>query len=336
MHIRDIFTKDLFRPINGVVKADQQDDAVIWQELDEYVITHELDKHFRKFLSVYLDAVDNPRDPVLTERMGIWVSGFFCSGNSHFIKILSYLLSNRLAHDSKTGTERKATDFLDPKIDDPMLLGDIKRAVKGDTYVVLFNIDSKATHKQGRDAMLDVFLRVFNEMQGFSGDYPHIAELEQYLGENGVLDKFHNVFKEVAGKEWEKERDAHSLWRDEVIHALSKALGKSEDNVADWYDKSEETFSITIEKFAKQVKQYLDTRGPAHRIVFLVDEVSQFIGQDTHLMLSLQTIVEDVGRICNGRAWVIVTSQEDIDAVIGEVRGAHANDFSSYAYIYDS
>jgi hypothetical protein len=328
MHIKDIFTKNLFRPINGVVKADQQDEAVIWQELDEYVITHELDKHFRKFLSVYLDAVDNPKDPVLTERMGVWVSGFFGSGKSHFIKILSYLLRNRLAHDPATGTERKASDFLDSKIDDPMLLGDIKRAVKGDTDVVLFNIDSKATHKQGRDAMLDVFLRVFNEMQGFSGDYPHIAELEQYLGENGVLDKFHNVFKEMSGKEWENERDAHSLWRDEVIQALSKALGKSEDNVADWYDKSEETFSITIEKFAKQVKQYLDTRGTAHRIVFLVDEVGQFIGQDTHLMLSLQTIVEDLGRLCNGRAWVIVTSQEDIDAIIGEVRGSRANDFS--------
>ncbi|HDH04529.1 MAG TPA: BREX system P-loop protein BrxC [Nitrospirae bacterium] len=328
MHIRDIFTKDLFRPINGVVKADQQDEAVIWQELDEYVITHELDGHFRKFFSVYLDAVDNPKDPVLTDRIGVWVSGFFGSGKSHFIKILSYLLRNRMAHEPDTGTERKASDFLDPKIDDPMLLGDIKRAVKGDTDVVLFNIDSKATHKEGRDAMLDVSLRVFNEMQGFSGDYPHIAELERYLGENGVLDNFHNLFKEVSGKEWKKERDAHSLWRDEVILALSKALGKSEDNVADWYDKSEETFSITIEKFAKQVKQYLDSKGPAHRIIFLVDEVGQFIGQDTHLMLSLQTIVEDLGRICNGRAWVIVTSQEDIDAVIGEVRGSKANDFS--------
>ena len=60
MHIKNLFTKNLFRSINGVVKADQQDESVVWQELDEYVVTRELDKHFRKFLEAYLAAVDNP------------------------------------------------------------------------------------------------------------------------------------------------------------------------------------------------------------------------------------------------------------------------------------
>ena len=95
MHIRDLFTKNLFRPINGVVKADQQDEAVVWQELDEYVVTRELDKHFRKFFEAYLASTDNPKDKAVTDRMGVWVSGFFGSGKSHFIKILSYLLNRR-------------------------------------------------------------------------------------------------------------------------------------------------------------------------------------------------------------------------------------------------
>jgi len=68
-----------------------------------------------------------------------------------------------------------------------------------------------------------------------------------------------------------------------------------------------------------RVKDYLDSKGPQHRLVFLVDEVGQFIGSDTHLMLNLQTITEDLGRICQGRAWVVVTSQEDIDAVLGDL-----------------
>ena len=103
MQIKNIFAKDLFRPINGVVKADQQDPAIVWQELDEYVVTHELDQHLRRFIQAYLDAMDNPKDPVLTSRMGVWVSGFFGSGKSHFIKILSYLLSNRPIHNPVTG-----------------------------------------------------------------------------------------------------------------------------------------------------------------------------------------------------------------------------------------
>src|SRR5262249_48757101 len=152
--------------------------------------TRELDRHFNNFFSTYLTAMDNQQDPVLCSRMGVWVSGFFGSGKSHFIKILSYLLSNREAHDPQTSSKRRASDFFDTKIGDPLLLAEIKRAVSKDTDVILFNIDSKADNKEGRDAILSVFMRVFNEMQGFSGDASHIAEIERYLAERNLLDQF--------------------------------------------------------------------------------------------------------------------------------------------------
>lgn len=328
MHIKDLFTKNLFRPINGVVKADQQDEAVVWQELDEYVVTRELDKHFRKFFEAYLASIDNPKDKAITDCMGVWVSGFFGSGKSHFIKILSYLLKNKPARNPASSEKRNPVDFFDTKINDSMLLADIKRAVGFSTDVILFNIDSKADSKEGRDAILSVFIRVFNEMQGFSGDAPHIAGMERYLQGKGLLNDFHSNFKNISGDEWTKERDAYLLKRDEVIKALSKTLNMSDDSAAKWFDEADNKFKLNIEGFAKLVKDYLDSKGPDYRIVFLIDEVGQFIGTDTHLMLSLQTMIEDLGRICNGRAWVIVTSQEDIDAVLGEIRGTKANDFS--------
>lgn len=328
MHIKKIFTKDLFRPINGVVKADQKDESVVWQELDEYVVTRELDKHFVKFFDAYLGAMDNPNDPVLTARMGVWISGFFGSGKSHFLKILSYLLGNCQAHNADSNQSRKAVEFFEEKIADAMLQGDIKRAVASGTDVILFNIESKSDNKDGSDAILSVFLRVFNEKLGYSGDDPHIASMERYLQSKGVLEKFHQAFRDASGCEWIVERDAYSFNRDEIVKALSHALGMSEESAGKWFDEAEERFKINIEGFCKLVKDYLDSKGPKHRIVFLADEVGQFIGSETHLMLNLQTIVEDLGRICKGRAWVIVTSQEDIDAVLGEVRGSRANDFS--------
>jgi hypothetical protein len=328
MHIKNIFAKDLFRPINGVVKADQHDASVVWQELDEYVVTKELKRHIVNFFGTYLSAMDNPKDPVVAARMGVWVSGFFGSGKSHFLKILSYLLDNCQAHDSETNQSRKAVDFFDDKIADAMLLGEIKRAVDSQTDVILFNIDSKADNKDGRDAILSVFMRVFNEKLGFSGDDPHIASMERYLKGKGVLEQFHQAFKDATGSEWAQERDAYSFKRDEIIEALTKVLGVSTESAGKWFDEAEDKFRINIEGFCKLVKEYLDSKGPTHRIVFLVDEVGQFIGSETHLMLNLQTITEDLGRICNGRAWVIVTSQEDIDAILGEVRGSKANDFS--------
>lgn len=328
MHIKNLFTKNLFRSINGVVKADQQDESVVWQELDEYVVTRELDKHFRKFLEAYLAAVDNPKDKAITDRMGVWVSGFFGSGKSHYIKILSYLLKNKSVRNPENSTTKNPSDFFDPKINDPILLADIKRAVASDTDVILFNIDSKADNKEGRDAILSVFIRVFNEMQGFSGDAPHIAGMERHLLSKGLLDKFHSIFREVSGDDWITDRDAYLLKRDQVIKAISKTLDMSAESAAKWFDEADDRFKMNIDGFAKLLKEYLDSKGPNHRIVFLVDEVGQFIGTDTHLMLNLQTITEDLGRICNGRAWVIVTSQEDIDAVLGEIRGTKANDFS--------
>jgi hypothetical protein len=63
MLIKNLFERDIFRPINGVVKADQLDDSSVWQELDEFVITRELDQHFRKFISWYLEAVDQGNNP---------------------------------------------------------------------------------------------------------------------------------------------------------------------------------------------------------------------------------------------------------------------------------
>lgn len=326
MKLRDTFTKPIDRPINGVIKADQSDSESVWQELDEYVVTAELSQHFRKFYDGYLRSIDHPADPDAVDKVGVWISGFFGSGKSHFLKILSYLLVNAEHH--RDSEKRSAVDFFDSKIEDSMLLGDIKRAAGNSTDVILFNIDSKADSSEGRSAILSVFLKVLNEKLGYSADHPHIAHLERYLDARGKLGDFKSAFADASGESWEAQRDAYHFHEEEIVGAIAKALGKSTESAQSWFDKSEDEFSLTVENFAKWVKEYLDTQPKGHRLLFLVDEIGQFIGQDTHLMLSLQTITENLGTVCKGQAWVVVTSQEDIDAVIGDVNQSKANDFS--------
>jgi hypothetical protein len=326
MKIQNLFERDIFRAINGVVKADQLDESSVWQELDEFVVTKELDQHLRKFFSAYGDAIKNPTDPDVAGKIGIWVSGFFGSGKSHFIKVLSYLLHN--ATHTHDGQSKQAVEFFETKIKDAMLFGDIKRAVASHTDVILFNIDSKADHRSGRDAILAVFLKVLNEMQGYCGDHPHIAHLERYLDGKGKLQLFHDAFNKATGSTWAKERDAYHFHRDEMAQALTASLNMSQESAEKWIDGAEGSFALTVENFCKWTKEYLDSKGPQHRLLFLVDEVGQFIGTDSHLMLNLQTITEELGTICKGRAWIVVTSQEDIDAVLGEMKQTKANDFS--------
>jgi len=131
MQIQNLFERDIFRPINGVVKADQLDNSSVWQELDEFVVTKELDQHFRKFFSNYCDAIKLKNDPDVSGKIGVWISSFFGSGKSHFIKVLSYLLRNQ--KHTHNGQSKKAVEFFESKIKDPILFGDIKRAVASDS-----------------------------------------------------------------------------------------------------------------------------------------------------------------------------------------------------------
>ncbi|MEZ6117128.1 MAG: hypothetical protein R3C28_11220 [Pirellulaceae bacterium] len=137
-----------------------------------------------------------------------------------------------------------------------MLYGDIKRAVASKTDVILFNIDSKADAGTGRDAILSVFLKVLNEMQGFSPDHPHIAHMERYLDGRGKLGAFRAEFEKATGSSWLEERDAYEFRRDEVIDALAATLEQSKDSCEKWIDNAEENFSLTVENFCKWVKEY--------------------------------------------------------------------------------
>ncbi|RZD20082.1 BREX system P-loop protein BrxC [Pseudoalteromonas sp. MEBiC 03485] len=325
MQIKDLFIKDINRPINGVVKADQLESNTVFTELDEYVITKELATHFEEFFDAYMPSVRDPKKKAESGKIGVWVSGFFGSGKSHFIKILSYLLQNIKATNGEI--DRSAIEFFKDKKLDGFLLGEIDTAVTKDNTVILFNIDSRANTDDGVDAILKVFLKVFNEQMGFSGDYPHIAHLERELFSKGLFESFKNTFYELTDLSWVENRDSYGLYLDDITEVLSKVTNQSLESTRKWMDQLENNFTLDIANFCKWVKEYLDT-DLNRRVLFFVDEVGQFIGNNTQMMLKLQTITENLGTICEGRAWVVVTSQEDIDSVIGHMAGSKGHDFS--------
>jgi len=96
MFIKDMFAKPIDRDIKGVIKVGQADDENVKQELGEYVVTRELQKYFADFFGSYKKGINGH-----TDKMGVWISGFFGSGKSHFLKILSYLLENKEVNGKK-------------------------------------------------------------------------------------------------------------------------------------------------------------------------------------------------------------------------------------------
>ena len=325
MKIKEMFVKPIDRDIKGVIKVGQGEDSNVKQELEEYVVTRELQKHFAEFFSAYKKGILGN-----TDKMGVWISGFFGSGKSHFLKILSYLLENRVVEG------KRAIDYFieDNKIADSMVLADMKLAAETSTDVILFNVDSKgaASGKQDKDAIVSVFLKVFNEMQGFYGANPHIADLERKLSYDGQYDDFKERFEEVNGTSWVEARNEFDYSQDDVVDVLVDMGIMSEEAARNWCEKAFTTYEISIEDFSKMVKRYIDRKGKNHHVVFLVDEIGQYIGDNSRLMLNLQTVTEDLGTACQGKAWIVVTSQQDIDSVI-KVKG---NDFSKIMGRFDT
>lgn len=156
MKIQTMFQKDINRDINGVIKVAQDDEKSLHQELSEYIITKELRRHFRTFFDNYTKAIDLP-----TDKMGVWISGFFGSGKSHFLKMLSYLLSNRKVQGVP------AIDYFKDKFDDPMMYAQAVRSVSIPTESILFNIDIEGPSTKTRRLSSAPLQKCFIIIAGF-------------------------------------------------------------------------------------------------------------------------------------------------------------------------
>ena len=305
MMIRDMFADDINRKINGVIKVDQAADDVIDQELNEYVITRELKKHFITFFNYYGDAFDQP-----TADMGVWISGFFGSGKSHFLKMLSYLLENKEVK-GICSVERFRKKFED----DPATFMLIDRATKGPTETILFNIDIEGFSNKDKTAVLRVFAKMFYNHLGFYGENLKVAMMERYIDQQGKTKEFRSVFEEKKGKSWLEMRRAFAFNGKFIIPTLMEVLDMSEDDAKAWFNDKTAT-EISIAQLVEDMKAYVNTKPANFRLLFMIDEVGQYVGTDTDMLLNLQSLIEKIGSECEGKIWVICTGQEAIDEII--------------------
>ena len=313
MRIQSMFKDDINRKINGVVKVDQDESSVLVQELNEYVITRELKKHFITFFNNYIESFNET-----TADIGVWISGFFGSGKSHFLKMLSYLLENKEVQGVKT-VERFRAKFAD----DPATFMLIDRATKGRTDTILFNIDIEGSINKDKTAVLRVFAKMFYNYLGFYGENLKVAKLEQFIAKKGKTEEFRRVFEEKNGASWLESRDAYAFFEDDIVATLQDVLGMSEQAASNWFNGTE-TVETSIAQLVSEIKEYVDTQPRDFRLLFMIDEVGQYVGGDTDLLINLQSLVEKIGSECGGKVWVVCTGQEAIDEIIK----ARENEFS--------
>ena len=242
MPLKDLFLRPVDRPIEGVIKAD--DETTLRLEIEEYVLTNEVAKRLQDFLSAYNSYQG---------ANGVWVSGFFGSGKSHLLKMLALLLENRPIDGAQ------AFDLFAGKIDDAILQADLARAAAIPSKSILFNIDQKADviNKNQVDALLAVFVKVFDEMCGYYGKQGYIAQFERDLDSRGQYAAFQAAYTSIAGKPWHFGREQALLEGGNIAKAYAAATGAETFIAQGILDKYRSQYRVSIEDFADQVHAYV-------------------------------------------------------------------------------
>lgn len=305
MIIKQIFKSDINRPINGVVQAGQVDEETIYTELREYVVTNEILNSLKEFYKNYEEVYNVP-----TKDVGVWISGFFGSGKSHFLKILSYLLDN------KEIKGRAPFEYFADKFNDEALLTLMSQIGTKESDALLFNVGSEASTNATRgskESIIEIILRIFNEHVGYSTTL-WVADFERQLARDGKYYVFTQKIEELYSEEWATYRLKFRIRFGKIVAALTE-LGYDEASADFLVRNAQKEFSISAKQLGQLIAEYCQSKGADYRLVFLIDEVGQYIGTDNSLMHDLQNAVEEIGATTKGQAWIAITSQESIKSV---------------------
>ncbi len=322
--LQEILKYDIDRTIDGVIKAD--DKTNIRQEVTEYVLTREVSKHLDSLISGYKDSIEAIRRGKPYPYNGVWISGYFGSGKSHLLKMLAYIL------ESEEGKGNEYAELFVPKIEDQMVKANVQKILEVPARSILFNIDQEADAANTGDeaAILYIFEKVFNRHLGYFPYNRNIAEFERHLDDEGNYEAFKKEYKAVTGNVWEEARSkAFGIGRAKMVQALRKSLGMTDEDARALIEQYKQGSSLSVESFVRRVREWMDRQDSSnYRLNFFIDEVGQFVSGKTRLMLNLQTIAETFATVCEGRVWIFVTSQEDLQSVVGDPTAGQVQDYS--------
>lgn len=303
--IKTLFANDIHRRIEEVIKVDQTDEEIIRDEINEYVVTDAIRSHFTQILEAYRETPNKPH-----EGIAIWVSGFFGSGKSSFAKMLGLSVANRTVA-GESAAERFAHRAGDKKLQ--VLLKTINEQIP--THAVIFDVSTDRGIRSGNQTLTEIMYGLFLQSLGYAKDLD-LSELEIGLEEKGQLARFEEEYKRLFKKDWATEKGKVAFALSEasrVLHSLDPDTYPMADS---WVKAVKNKADITPGKLAERVGELMKRRKPGYSLMFVVDEVGQFVARDVQKMLDLQAIVQQLGVKGRGKHWVVVTSQEKLGELV--------------------
>ena len=304
--IKELFANEIDRHIEEVIKVDQTDEALVQDEIKEYVATKSICGHYRGVLESYWETPKKPH-----EGIGVWVSGFFGSGKSSFAKNLGLAIENRTLK-SEGAASLFGKQTRDKTIQ--VLLTNISEHIP--TQAVIFDVSTDRGIRSGNQTITEIMYRLFLERLGYAKDLD-LAGLEITLEGEGRLDQFKETFQSLYDKDWDREKGKVAFaisWASRVMHEMEPETYATFDS---WSQAAKGRADITPNLLAERCKMLMERRRPGKSLAFVIDEVGQFVARDIQKMLDLAGVVQSMGRVGRGKMWIVVTSQERLNELVG-------------------
>lgn len=330
MKFSELYEKSISRKMNPAVSVSDFKDETVNTEIDEYVFTEAI---IINLFNVLSNIKRNQGSHV-----GIWINGYYGSGKSHFLKYASYCLSfsrehrerafSRLIEATRTFQSRRNSGLTELD-NEGISIQDFEELRKwyldnAEVEMVLFNIgDVHNANDDQATVFTSIFWNQFNKLRGYNSSNLALAQhLEKPLDEDGKFEEFKQYISN-EGYNWEKHLSILSAAK---LDNITLKIAKDVDPTLS-YDVirrcvAENDINISVEEFAKELNLYIKEKkndNPHYRLLFFVDEVSEFIGKHSDLLLQLQSIVKRFDEECKSRVWVACTAQQTLEDVVENV-----------------
>lgn len=309
--IKNLFgaDKDIYRSIDKVITfgdsskiAEVKNAAKLKDEVSEYVVTEKLQESFEKILDALYTGMESGSNEV-----GIWVSGFYGSGKSSFAKYLGYGLQKDFKIEGQLFLDR-----LSNRINSGPITQVFKNIVANyDPAIIMLDCATEQIKGGTLPPILELLIAKVNQISGYSTD-SQLANLEQMLQKDNRLDDFINKIKNDFNKDW----------NDIKFNDQLRAKGYASNLAAQMYPEiwsDSKAFKITrvddMSSDKQKIEQLLATIRKItgkENIIFIIDEVGQYIAAKESLILSLQGTMENIKDIGQGKAWLLATAQQTL------------------------
>lgn len=303
--IKTLFASSIDRRIEEVIKVDQKDEDILRGEIDEYVVTNTIRAHYANVLEVFAETPNKPH-----EGIAVWVSGFFGSGKSSFAKLLGLSIENRPIAGVSAG-KRFSERAGDKKLS--VLLKTINEKIP--THAVIFDVSTDRGIRSGSQSLTEIMYGLFLHSLGYAKDLD-LSELEITLEERGQLERFEKEYARLFKKEWAQEKGKVAFALSEASSVLHSLDPKTFPMADSWSKAAKSKADISPGKLAERAGELMKRRRAGHALMFVVDEVGQFVARDVQKMLDLQAIVQNFGVKGRGKHWLVVTSQEKLNEIV--------------------